>query len=512
MNIGVILSSGTGQRFGSDIPKQYHLINGKTVISYVVDALKGAKRIDKILIVANKFYEGSLVKDFDAEFAEGGEKRNISLSNGLNYIKQHYPDTQNIIILDAVRPLVYPELIDKYLELLEKYDCVITAQTITDSLGSYDFQRVDRSRFYLMQSPEAFKFNLLYNNFSKDSEYTEVSQQLPENSKKYLYKDFVNNIKITYKHDLEYAALMIKKDISGMKFNIKRLCAYLYKNYPADMDKWLKKLDFIVDELFEKWKIISYRLNENSHFGVVLFAESKIYGDVVVKIIPPFIERFEREMNSYKFISDNVLCKLYDIDIKNCALLIKLASPGTYMDFNNNGKVYIKKLFDTAVFEKKIYGGNIFPRYFDKLTEKLNQLDWVSYKKEIIVKYVTDANEKYKDIFADDINFLIHGDLHKYNILLDGDKLIAVDPIGFLAPIEFEFARYIGTILTEQKQDVNIPIAFHEALTFFSNYSSEEKIKSALFIDIVFRMHNSLTENEDFTLTDKWLNILKLIN
>lgn len=36
-----------------------------------------------------------------------------------------------------------------------------------------------------------------------------------------------------------------------------------------------------------------------------------------------------------------------------------------------------------------------------------------------------------------------------------------------------------------------------------------DRLKSALFIDIVFRLHNSLFENEDYTLTDKWLNNLE---
>ena len=53
MNIVTILASGVGSRFGSDVPKQFHKINGKMVIEYVVDAILEAKTVDKILIVTN---------------------------------------------------------------------------------------------------------------------------------------------------------------------------------------------------------------------------------------------------------------------------------------------------------------------------------------------------------------------------------------------------------------------------------------------------------------------------
>lgn len=43
MNVVVILASGVGSRFGSNVPKQFHKINGKMVIEYVVDAIFEAK-------------------------------------------------------------------------------------------------------------------------------------------------------------------------------------------------------------------------------------------------------------------------------------------------------------------------------------------------------------------------------------------------------------------------------------------------------------------------------------
>ncbi len=55
-----------------------------------------------------------------------------------------------------------------------------------------------------MQSPEGFRFELLKNSFNANSILTEVTQQLPSNSRIKLYFDFKNNFKITFKEDLKY--------------------------------------------------------------------------------------------------------------------------------------------------------------------------------------------------------------------------------------------------------------------------------------------------------------------
>lgn len=212
MNIVTILASGVGSRFGSDVPKQFHKINGKMVIEYVVDAILEAKTVDKILIVTNleenKRYLDSFADNPQVDFTNGGDTRNYSLVNALNYINSNY-ECEKMIVCDAVRPMVTGELIDKYFALLDNSAAVVTAQKITDSLGCYDIPQIYRDRYYLMQSPEGFDFKLLYDNFDPESKLTEVTQQLPLGSKIELYFDFNNNFKLTYPADLKYLEALI---------------------------------------------------------------------------------------------------------------------------------------------------------------------------------------------------------------------------------------------------------------------------------------------------------------
>jgi 2-C-methyl-D-erythritol 4-phosphate cytidylyltransferase len=210
MNIALIVSGGFGKRFNDTIPKQYQLIQKKQVISFVIDAAKVAKSIDKIVVAAHKKYKDLICINYGVDWAEAGAERNQSLRNALEYIKLTYP-CKKVIVLDAVRPFITPELIDNYMKILDEYQAVTTAKKITDSLGSYDLHEVDRERYYLLASPEAFNFDLIYSKFDAKSHLTEIIQQFPKETKVFLNFSTFNNIKITYKEDLFFAELLLKK-------------------------------------------------------------------------------------------------------------------------------------------------------------------------------------------------------------------------------------------------------------------------------------------------------------
>ncbi len=210
MNIGIVLAGGVGSRFGSKIPKQYQTINGKEVIFYSINALKNSASVEKIIVVAHGEYIAKVKNDYpEIEAVEGGDTRNKSLYNALSYIKRNY-DCEKIIVLEAARPMVTSALVDDYLERLNDADAVITGQKIVASLGSYKQHVVNREDYYLIEAPEAFRFELLYNNFDKDSKtITATNQHLPENSRLDVNFEFKNNMKITYFQDLKYCEGMM---------------------------------------------------------------------------------------------------------------------------------------------------------------------------------------------------------------------------------------------------------------------------------------------------------------
>lgn len=198
MNAALILSGGVGARFGANVPKQYVRIRRKMVIEYVIEAAKEAESIDVVMVAGADCPQlRSLQRKHGFRTAPGGSVRNETLLNGLTALRDM--GCERVVILDAVRPLVTGALLDEYIRLLkEGWDAVSTVQPITDSLGCLDCHEVDRTRYYLMQSPEGYDLPKLLEFFDPASPLTEVAHQLPADSKIYLYRDFPENPKLTY--------------------------------------------------------------------------------------------------------------------------------------------------------------------------------------------------------------------------------------------------------------------------------------------------------------------------
>ena len=212
-SIGIILAGGIGSRFGADKPKQYCKIFDKEMIWYSINAFRQAKNIDDFIVVvdANEMQSGRLAKGYGVTLVQGGNTRNESFKNALDYINKTFPDCEKIIENNAACPMITPELIDEFMDLLDEYDYVNTAYKITDALGSYKDRIANREDFYLIQAPDAYRFPLLYKYFDKDSELCHPAHQLPLTATEYRYFDYTDNYKVTYPDDIKIVEMMMTR-------------------------------------------------------------------------------------------------------------------------------------------------------------------------------------------------------------------------------------------------------------------------------------------------------------
>ena len=212
-SIGIILAGGIGSRFGADKPKQYCKIFDKEMIWYSIDAFRRAKSIDDFIVVvdANEMQSGRLAQEYGVTLVQGGNTRNESFKNALDYINKTFPDCEKIIENNAACPMITPELIDEFMDLLDEYDYVNTAYKITDALGSYKDRIANREDFYLIQAPDAYRFPLLYKHFDKDSELCHPAHQLPLTATEYRYFDYTDNYKVTYPDDIKIVEMMMTR-------------------------------------------------------------------------------------------------------------------------------------------------------------------------------------------------------------------------------------------------------------------------------------------------------------
>lgn len=520
MNIAMIMSGGVGKRFGTLLPKQYNLINGKPVIDYVIDACRQSKLTDKIVVVCDPQcvqFSKELSAD-DIDIASNGTERCYSLDNGLRFIRENY-NCDNVCILDAVAPFVYPELIDEYFSKLHDYDCVITCQRITGEIGNYDYDIMDRNQYYITQSPEAFRFNLLIENFDPEFNSSELANQLPRKAKRYLNFDFKNNLKITYDFELKYASYMIQYFREVYKRNVKiyekddfiteGLKSFLLRTQPNETSSWLKHVADNYQRLADKWKINSFIPNQNSRFGLVLLAESQEYGAVIIKFIPPFIHRYATEKACYMSLSDAYMCRMIDYDDSSNALLLEQVKPGIYARFEDN--LALTKFWNKVFNADRLTGCEFSSDYFSELCDKFSNVGNVGAFKNQIEYCLQKSITLYEKYFKKAPCCLIHGDLHEFNIIKSQNEYVAIDPIGFAAPIEFEAVRFIRNDVL-RNSEFGMQQRFELLLQYFSKWLSPEKLAIAEFIDLSFTTYNSVFENESNTQTEKMIFFIKIID
>ena len=163
----IILSGGSGKRFGADIPKQYIEVGEKTILSYTVEAFEKSS-VDEIMIVAAEDYTQlcwQIAKTTKVKAViTGGKERYDSVLHGLRHVMSAAGSecaSDIVLIHDGARPLIRPETIDEIIRCTKSCGAAIAAAPCTDTIKIADEKgniagTTDRSRTWAAQTPQAF--------------------------------------------------------------------------------------------------------------------------------------------------------------------------------------------------------------------------------------------------------------------------------------------------------------------------------------------------------------------
>lgn len=518
MNVVMIMSGGVGKRFGSALPKQYLKINGKAVIDYVIEKVKTSCKTDKIVIVMDEKYKdkSSYINDEDFIIAPNGKERYDSIKNGFDAIKE-IGGCDNVLICDAVAPMIYPELIDYYFDLLKSYDSVITAQKITGSLGNYDYDPLDREKYYITQSPEAFKFDLITKYFDPNFKSQELAWQLPVETKKFLNFKFKNNLKLTYNFELDYLAFLLNDQklnsnyefsdiIDKDFFKTKGIKDFLLRTEPLKTECFIENTYMVYDELKNKYgPFKNFSINQESRYGIVAQVQTMTQEEFVVKFIPEFLNRYENEKLSYQTLSSEYMCEMLGFDDDNRILFLKKLNGATQASFDDNINLtdFFERVFKTMV----AYENNDKKTFYDELNDKYKNAENLPFLARDLKDALKKSIDFYDDNFKNSKLYFLHGDLRMNNILKDDDKYYAIDPIGYVAPSVFETCRFIIDDVISNK-NFSIGSRLNILANYFSKWFSKEEILISTYIYTSFIAYNSTFENKDDNQTKRYIDLL----
>ncbi|RYG92108.1 bifunctional 2-C-methyl-D-erythritol 4-phosphate cytidylyltransferase/2-C-methyl-D-erythritol 2,4-cyclodiphosphate synthase [Loktanella sp. IMCC34160] len=154
----IIVAAGRGTRAGDGPPKQWRAVAGRTVVEHTLGIFEAHPRVDEIVLVVSADDMGwaeRLNLTARAKIAIGGATRSLSVKAGLAQT-----EADRVLIHDAARCCLPPEVIDRVLGALDDGPGAAPALPVTDTLWSGAGASVagiqDRSGLYRAQTPQGF--------------------------------------------------------------------------------------------------------------------------------------------------------------------------------------------------------------------------------------------------------------------------------------------------------------------------------------------------------------------
>lgn len=203
----LVAAAGRGKRFGREMPKAFHPVEGMSILARSLKSLSAWGGISRFVVMVPEGWEGQAREDIDgnlpgidAVVIAGGETRQESVRIGLD----EAGDADIILVHDAARPFVSPALVERVVEGVRQTGAAVPALHMTDTLGRLRGEELDaivpRDKVVGIQTPQGFSAEVLRKAF----EAAEGSE-----------------LKMTDESSLVIAAGMPVKVVDGERWNVK---------------------------------------------------------------------------------------------------------------------------------------------------------------------------------------------------------------------------------------------------------------------------------------------------
>jgi len=213
----VVPAAGLGLRMGASLPKQYLPLIDRPILQWTLETLTSLNPANLMVAInAEDKWFRELPEIGHIKPVLGGQTRAQSVLNALNELDA--PDDDWVLVHDAVRPCLRLESAQRLIEVaLSDGMGAILAQPVTETLKRADGQRiqatVDRNNLWRAQTPQIFPFAALREALAGNLEATDEASAMEAlgHSVKLVPGDH-DNIKITTKSDLDFAAFVLSQE------------------------------------------------------------------------------------------------------------------------------------------------------------------------------------------------------------------------------------------------------------------------------------------------------------
>ncbi|MEW6202657.1 MAG: 2-C-methyl-D-erythritol 4-phosphate cytidylyltransferase [bacterium] len=223
MLCAILTCAGIGTRMNSRIPKAFIPFYGKPLFFHALNALHAAAVFDQIIVAVpheRLVYTTKKIREWkmnEAIAIPGGRERQETVYLALCQLPSN---TKYVLIHDGARPFATPDLIRRTLNAARRWGAATAALPCTDTLktanGQFVQATLDRSKIFLIQTPQAFRFDTILNAHKKAHMDNFIATDDAAHVERIGHKVRIVpgnrlNLKITTRDDLKIAGIFASK-------------------------------------------------------------------------------------------------------------------------------------------------------------------------------------------------------------------------------------------------------------------------------------------------------------
>ncbi len=181
MNTTVLVpAAGMGRRMGATVNKQYLQLGGCSILARTLELFERHPAISRIIPILPadeiEYFKEQVLPDCGltklVAIVSGGKERQDSVRNGLQQLQLIGAQADSVVLVhDGVRPLIEPELISQLIDIAVLKGAAVVGVPVKDTIKEVEDGLIvatpERSRLWQVQTPQAFRFELLFRAYQK---------------------------------------------------------------------------------------------------------------------------------------------------------------------------------------------------------------------------------------------------------------------------------------------------------------------------------------------------------
>jgi len=201
---GIVPAAGIGRRFGTDTPKQYARVAGKSILQH------------------------EIAKQTNVETTLGGDNRAQSVFNGLEFLLSKSVDENEwVLVHDAARPFLHESSLQQLIETCTQNGLgAILATPSVNTLkqvnaGGSVLSTLDRTTIWQAQTPQMFRLGALHKALAaaianNETITDEASAMEIAGHPVNIVASSPNNLKVTTQADIQLLEFLMQAKQSNM--------------------------------------------------------------------------------------------------------------------------------------------------------------------------------------------------------------------------------------------------------------------------------------------------------